>query len=58
MSECRMPSCSEDARGSGGYSGRFCSDQCEVKYDHLKADARDARASEMAEAEEPEEVPY
>lgn len=27
-------------------SRRFCSLPCEVKYDHVKADARDARAAE------------
>ena len=27
-------------------AGRFCSVQCDVKYDHLKADARDARRAD------------
>jgi len=28
-------------------SGSFCSVQCEVKYEHVKADARDARRAEQ-----------
>jgi len=32
----------------------FCSIQCEVKLEHIKADAMDAKDSMHAEAEEPE----
>jgi hypothetical protein len=39
---CRMPNCSAFTRDRGGYAGRFCSDSCEIRYDHLRADARDA----------------
>jgi hypothetical protein len=49
MSECQYPNCDRDARGGGGHSGRFCSDEHEVKYDHLKADADDARRAEQTE---------
>jgi|GEM_PF-4470112 hypothetical protein len=41
--ECRNPSCSNDARGSGGFGGRFCSTPCELKYEHVRADAREAK---------------
>ena len=40
--ECRNPACSNDPRG-GGFSGRFCSTACELKYEHVLADARDAQ---------------
>jgi hypothetical protein len=46
---CRLPTCTNSRRGSdadGTYAGKFCSAKCEVKYDHLKADARDARMAE------------
>ena len=44
---CRMTGCENDTREEGGaYARRFCSAQCEVKYDHLKADAADARRAE------------
>jgi len=47
---CRMPNC-DRAPGSADtatpYRKRtFCSPQCDVKYDHLKADAADARRAE------------
>jgi hypothetical protein len=38
--ECRNPLCSNDPRGGGGFSGRFCSTPCELKYEHVRADAR------------------
>ncbi|WP_164722084.1 hypothetical protein [Haloterrigena salifodinae] len=38
---CRMPSCSAPTRDQTGYAGRFCSDRCEIRYEHLQADARD-----------------
>lgn len=44
---CRMPGCEQPRRDDGDAFGRkFCSDQCEVKFEHLKADAEDARRSE------------
>jgi hypothetical protein len=47
MATCRYPSCDEQARGSDGVTdasgGKFCSPQCELKYEHVKADAEDAR---------------
>ena len=53
--ECKAPGCSnpvgqqdrDDYRCS-----RFCSVKCDVKYDKLKADARDARRAD-AEKREP-----
>ena len=41
--ECRNPACSNDPRGGGGFSGRFCSTPCELRYEHVRADARDAQ---------------
>ncbi len=46
---CRYPTCDrrpgeqdrDDYRSSS-----FCSVQCEVKYEHIKADARDAQRAE------------
>lgn len=49
MTECRLPNCDHDARCNAGFSGRFCSDEHEVKYDHLKADAADARRADHVE---------
>jgi hypothetical protein len=48
---CRRSTCTNDARGGGGYGGRFCSDECEVKHDHIKADARDAMREPEPEPE-------
>ena len=31
----------------------FCSVKCEVKHDHIREDARDARLADMEEAQEP-----
>ncbi|WP_169331113.1 hypothetical protein [Natronorubrum bangense] len=39
--ECRLPACTRLTRDRAGYAGRFCSDSCEVRYEHLQADARD-----------------
>jgi hypothetical protein len=51
-----MPGCEEAARGRGpdvdGFAAKFCSPKCEVKYDHIKSDAEDARAAAEAAAEE------
>lgn len=47
---CRMPNCDRtpgEQDGEQYRAHRFCSVQCDVKYDHLKADARDARAADM-----------
>lgn len=43
---CRMPNCQNEpgSQDRDDYrTTRFCSVECDVKYDHLKADARDAR---------------
>jgi len=41
---CRYPSCSNTpgAQDRDDYKSVFCSIQCETKWDHIKADARDA----------------
>lgn len=61
MPDCRMPNCEEQARGRGenvdGYGAKFCSPQCELKYDHLKSDAQDARRAAEAQAAEQEDWP-
>jgi hypothetical protein len=57
MSKCKRSTCTnpvgqqdrDDYRDS-----RFCSIQCDVKHEHIKADARDAKASMEAEADDPE----
>jgi len=50
---CRRSTCDNDARGLqegvSPYGANFCSAECEVKHDHIKADARDARRSEKAD---------
>jgi hypothetical protein len=45
MSECKYPTCSVD-REDGS---KFCSTRCELKFEHVKADAEDARRSEERE---------
>jgi len=42
---CRMPDCDRPTGVEDGtYRDRsFCSPRCDVKHDHLKADARDRR---------------
>lgn len=51
---CRIPSC-DRAPGTQDReeyrAARFCSIQCETKYDHLQTDARDARRAEQADAQ-------
>jgi len=42
---CSWPVGSHDPDGAFR-SGRFCSVKCDVKHDHIKADARDARMAE------------
>lgn len=45
--KCRYPGCSDPARDDvDGVAGRFCSAPCEVKYDHIRADAQDRRRGE------------
>jgi hypothetical protein len=46
---CRYPSCDREPgqQDRDGYRTRsFCSARCEVRYDHLKADARDAQRAD------------
>lgn len=56
---CRHPRCSTPVgqQDRGDYrSHRYCSVQCDVKHDHIKADARDARREpdpEVAPGREP-----
>lgn len=55
---CKYPTCNNETgqQDRDDYrSSRFCSIQCETKYEHVKADARDARFDEQRRAEEPEE---
>lgn len=47
-----MPGCDRTPRGGGSFAGRFCSTEHEVKYDHLKADARDAKRSAERDSQE------
>lgn len=50
MNTCRYPSCDREALGSdapAGVRGRFCSPKCDVRHEHIKADARDARRADM-----------
>lgn len=53
---CRMPGCErppgEEDSASPHRTASFCSVQCEVKYEHIKADAEDARLADMEEEEE------
>lgn len=46
--ECRAPWCGDPARVDAptAFASRFCSDECEVRFEHLRADARDARADD------------
>ncbi|QCS44991.1 hypothetical protein FEJ81_22230 (plasmid) [Natrinema versiforme] len=43
--ECRVPTCTRLARER--YAGRFCSKRCDVRYEHLQADARDAAQGDV-----------
>jgi len=46
---CRLPTCdnSPGEQDRDDYNSRmFCSVRCELKYDHIKADARDAERAE------------
>lgn len=57
QNECRMPGCKNEQQidGQDLYANKFCSAECEVKYDHIKADAADAKRA--AEEESRREVP-
>lgn len=57
---CKLSSCDREPGASGSKKRynekRFCSPKCELKYEHLKADATDARQAEqerLAEEREP-----
>lgn len=47
--QCRNPGCTNPRDPDGDHKRQFCSVQCEVKFDHLRDDARDARLSEEQE---------
>lgn len=49
---CRRSGCERTARGGGGFAGRFCSTPCELEFEHVRADAREARRDTEREAEE------
>jgi len=51
---CKNFNCDEPARtdAQDAHARRFCSKQCEAAYDHIKADARDAKQREIAIQEE------
>ena len=55
--KCRYPSCEEEARGRGenvgSFAADFCSPACELKFEHVRADARDARRAAKAERRTP-----
>lgn len=47
---CRLPGCSRDP-GTADHQdyyndSKFCSQQCETKFEHLRADARDAERAD------------
>ena len=45
---CRYPTCSKRAREAGTtYARRFCSTACELKFEHIRADAREQRLDEQ-----------
>lgn len=50
MTDCKYPNCDREVgtEDRGDYRTRsFCSAKHEVKYDHLKEDAKDARLTAM-----------
>jgi len=54
---CRYPTCDRepgtaDDNPAAYRTSRFCSLEHAVKYDHIKADARDARRADRRQAEE------
>lgn len=44
---CRHPQCENEPRGRepgvDAFAARFCSDGCELKYEHARDDAQDAK---------------
>lgn len=52
---CKMPNCDREPGAQDGRDDyrtrKFCSVQCETKYEHLRADARDAERSEPTRSE-------
>lgn len=49
--QCRNPGCDNPRDPDGdGFRRQFCSDRCEVKFDHIRSDAEDARRSEEQQA--------
>lgn len=53
--DCRMSGCNDEARGDQphltAHQGKFCSPQCEVDFEHVRADAKESRAAAEAEAD-------
>jgi len=53
MTTCKRPTCTNQVgeQDRDDYQiNRFCSVQCDVKHQHIKADARDAKESVEREA--------
>lgn len=55
---CRARGCDGEPRdatedGVDLFGAKFCSDQCEVKHDHIRADARDAEPADGRDEPEP-----
>jgi len=50
---CRLPGCDNEPRGRElgvvGFAARFCSTGCELKYEHVREDARDAERAARQE---------
>lgn len=45
--QCRYPGCSEPTREDvDGADARFCGPRCEVRFEHVRADAADRRRGE------------
>ena len=60
---CRYPSCDNEVGKVTDNEflyreSKFCSPTCDVKYDHLKADARDAQRAEQERMEEDNDLGY
>ena len=49
--DCRASGCTNPRDPSGDHLSWFCSTACEVRYDHLKANAKEARLDDKREAE-------
>lgn len=48
---CRTPDCADAPQGNGGQYSAYCSDACGVRFEHLRAAARDDRRAAKREAE-------